>query len=185
MERVSIAIIMLSLLLMSVFSIQPAQFYLDEVIYDATSSAISGTLRTVTGFATATQSCMKSSSTRQSPDGSMECSDSRSGCLNGQDWKFYEVVGSGGKRVTVRLAYSGSGCAVNDLYVYQGDEKMYYSITNLKDEDWFGLPTSDITVGLDGDSENDNCKWKLEVKCDTRMMDHIMEWPLPPTPPIS
>ena len=112
--------------------------------------------------------CSQSSATCSSPDGIINCGDSVSGCLWKYDWKYYRVPSSAEKGVTVTLTYSGDDCNVNDLYIY---DNSCNEIDRLDDsslvKSWFDIPTTNIRVGLDGDTTtNDNCQWTLSVSCD-------------------
>lgn len=112
------------------------------------------------------EDCLISGSTCSSPEGSISCGGTKSGCLNANDWKYYSVPGSAGKEVTVTLTYSGTGCNVNDLYIYKSNcTSIYISSGNLWTETWTGTPATDIRIGIDGDSSNPNCQWTLSVGC--------------------
>ncbi|MCD6500763.1 DUF11 domain-containing protein [bacterium] len=109
--------------------------------------------------------CSKSTSSCSNPDGYMYIGDSRDGCLNNGDWKYYKVRESAGKKIKVELSWSGAGCNVNDLVIYSsGCSKIYSRENNYWTKTWQGTPSSDIVIGLDGDSSNKNCQWSLRVK---------------------
>ncbi|GAI37575.1 unnamed protein product, partial [marine sediment metagenome] len=111
--------------------------------------------------------CPQSSATCSSPDGSIACGGTKSGCLYKTDWKYYSVPSSAGKEVTVTLTMSGTGCNSNDLYIYDSScaSNIYISGGNLWTETWTGTPSTDIIIGIDGDSSNENCLWDLSVTC--------------------
>ncbi|MBZ9572980.1 DUF11 domain-containing protein [Patescibacteria group bacterium] len=108
--------------------------------------------------------CSKSDSSCSNPDGYMYIGDSRSGCLNSTDWKYYKVRESSGEKIEVELSWSGTGCNVNDLIIYKSNCSQIYSEENNSwTKTWEGTPSSDIIIGLDGDSSNKDCRWNLRV----------------------
>lgn len=109
--------------------------------------------------------CSKTSSSCSNPDGYIYLGDTKTGCLNNGDWKYYKVRESSGKKIKVELSWSGTGCNVNDLYIYNSNcSQIYSEENNYWTKTWEGTPSSDIIIGLDGDSSNDNCQWDLEVR---------------------
>lgn len=108
--------------------------------------------------------CSKSSSSCSNPDGYIYLGDTKTGCLNNSDWKYYKVRESSGEKIKVELSWSGTGCNVNDLVIYKSNcSKIYSEENNYWTKTWEGTPSSDIVIGLDGDSSNENCQWTLKV----------------------
>ena len=121
---------------------------------------------TTTTTTTTLPECSMSDSFCSVPDGDLICGETIEGCLNGVNWKFYQINGSENKRVLLNLTYVGEGCNDNRLFVFDG---------NCIDQDyvdqgpfskyWDGIMTSRVTVGIAGDSGNPYCEWKLIVNC--------------------
>lgn len=118
---------------------------------------------------TVTPSCELSSSTRENYEGAMACYEVKTGCLNTLDWKYYRLAGSANQETTVTLTHGGAGCYLNDLYIYDASGKILYkSSSNQNTVTWTGVPSTDITIGVDGDSNNEYCTWELQTACGTQ-----------------
>ncbi len=108
--------------------------------------------------------CSKTNSSCSNPNGYIYLGDTKSGCLNDSDWKYYKVRQSSGEKIKIELSWSGTGCNLNDLYIYSsGCSQIYSQDDSLRVKTWEGTPSSDIIIGLDGDSSNDNCQWSLKT----------------------
>ena len=99
--------------------------------------------------------------------------DSISGCLNGDDSKFFKLyIDSPEYDVEIKLRNDGGECNENDLVLwdYGCDNKIDEDTSGLytKTVDWPGDETkSSVTlkVGVVGDtSTNKNCRWTLEAR---------------------
>ena len=110
------------------------------------------------------EACSKTNSSCSNPNGYIYLGDTKSGCLNDSDWKYYKVRQSSGEKIKVEISWSGTGCNLNDLYIYGSSCNQIYSQENNSwSKTWEGTPSSDIIVGLDGDSSNNNCQWSLKT----------------------
>ena len=145
---------------------QPTGNLISSEIYTLTCTGSGGSVSdSVTILAEESSACSKSNSSCSSPDGYLYLGDTKLGCLNGSDWKYYKVKQSSGKEIEVELSWSGAGCNLNDLYIYGSScGQVYSQDDSLSVKTWQGTPSSDIIIGLDGDSSNNNCQWSLEVR---------------------
>lgn len=93
-----------------------------------------------------------------------------SSCTYMTDERWYTVNGVANIPITVTLTKSGpSGCEMNDLEIYTSGCAFIYSSgpgTNLVYTYSF-TPTTNIRVGVDGDTLNFNCPFTLDIRYST------------------
>lgn len=110
-------------------------------------------------------SCSISYSSRTLPEDVKYCGSTIYDCLHSTDWKFYRIENTAGVPTTVTVTKSGTGCNVNDVYIYDGSTSVYAGTSNGASESWTGTPKNDIVVGIDGDSSNAYCEFKITTQC--------------------
>ncbi|MDD2731790.1 MAG: PKD domain-containing protein [Candidatus Pacebacteria bacterium] len=109
--------------------------------------------------------CPISNSTCYYPDSHIYLGQTINSCLNDYSNKYYKVTGISSDEIKITLNWSGYGCNLNYLRIYDSNCSQIYSDTsNNWTKTWQGKPYSDIVIGLEGRTSNNNCSFSLTAE---------------------